>query len=116
MQARLECEGRGTSVARVAFDEVNTLLVDEGLQHDMPAQAEATFREALAYRETQLDTTHPKVAEARCGLGRALAAQRNWVEAGPLLEANLPVFAKWGLAPQDAVEAARRALLGGGAS
>ena len=62
------------------------------------AEAEALFRQALDLRRERLPERHPKVAEALCGLGEALAQQGRGDEAAPLLRAGFPVLREWGLA------------------
>ncbi|MFQ5741271.1 MAG: tetratricopeptide repeat protein [Acidobacteriota bacterium] len=61
-------------------------------------EAEGEFRAALRQRQATLPANHPKIGEAQCGLGCALAAQGRDREARPWLEQGLPVFQSWGLA------------------
>jgi serine/threonine-protein kinase len=63
-----------------------------------PVAAEALFRHAVEIRESILGGDHPRVAEARCGLGASLAAQGRESEAADLLSANVERYRSWGLA------------------
>ena len=83
------------------------------IEASVPSAAEPALRAALAYRESSLPADHPKVAEARCVLGIALAAQGRRAEAEPLLRSGLPVFAEWGLANRSLVARAQQALANG---
>ncbi|MFQ5571675.1 MAG: tetratricopeptide repeat protein [Rhodothermales bacterium] len=77
----------------------------------VPDEAEAPLRRALAYRVSTLRADHPKIAEARCLLGRALAMQGRHAEAEPLLREGYPIFSTWGMAETRLVEQARLALV-----
>jgi tetratricopeptide (TPR) repeat protein len=63
-----------------------------------PVAAEDLFRQAVEIRESILDGDHPRVAEARCGLGASLAARGRDEEAAALLGGNVERYRAWGLA------------------
>lgn len=74
--------------------------------------AESEFRQALEFRVRIHSPSHPKVAEARCELGRALAMAGRRAEAAPLFDAGWGIFKAWGQADPAAVaeiEQVRRA-------
>jgi hypothetical protein len=48
-------------------------------------EAEAAAREALSINKKHLGEDHPRTQEAEGALGRALAKQRRWADAEPLL-------------------------------
>ncbi|HTS61030.1 MAG TPA: serine/threonine-protein kinase [Candidatus Acidoferrales bacterium] len=69
------------------------LLLDSG-RH---LEAAAMFSEALEYGRKAFVPEHPRVAEAECALGLALAAQGR-PEGRKLVERKLPQYSAWGLA------------------
>ena len=80
------------------------------LAKEVPHEAEAPLRQALAYRQSTLRADHPKIAEARCLLGRTLAMQDRHTEAEPLLREGYPIFSTWGMAEVNIVEGTRQSL------
>ena len=76
----------------------------------IPDEAEPLLRLALAYRQATLRADHPKIAEAQCLLGRALAMQGRHADAEVLLREGYPIFKAWGLAEANIVEQIRRSL------
>ncbi len=81
------------------------------LAKEIPHEAEAPLRQALAYRQSTLRADHPKIAEARCILGRALAMQGHHADAEPLLREGFPIFSTWGMAGANIVEEIRQSLV-----
>jgi tetratricopeptide (TPR) repeat protein len=65
---------------------------------------------AVAHRERVLAGDHPRLAEARCELGRARAALHEVAAARELLAACLPIYRSWGLADPVVLAQAARAL------
>ena len=59
-------------------------------------EAENLLSAALEARRRTLPAGHPRIAEAMCGLGEALAAQGRDAEAAPLLREGYPALARWG--------------------
>ena len=76
----------------------------------IPDEAEPLLRLALAYRQATLRADHPKIAEAQCLLGRALAMQDRHADAEVLLREGYPIFKAWGLAEANIVEQIRQSL------
>jgi tetratricopeptide (TPR) repeat protein len=95
-----------SSVRRPLSTALGRILIVTGV----PEEAEAPLHTALAYRRANLPADHPKVGEARCVLGRALAAQGRYEEAEPLLREGFPAFAAWGLAHPNLIDQTRRVL------
>lgn len=75
-------------------------------------EAEALFREALAFRRANLPARHPAVAQAACGLGAALASLGRSREGEELLARHLPAFRSWGLADPVHVRLLEKQLAG----
>jgi hypothetical protein len=80
------------------------VLVESG----QPAAAEPLIRQALSYREGALGAVHPRAAEARCELVRALSGQRRHPEAREPLGRCWPIYEKWGLADPVVLSDLRR--------
>ena len=76
-----------------------------------PHGAEAPLHEALAYRQSTLRADHPKIAEARCLLGHALAMQGRYANAEPLLREGFPIFRTWGMAEATIIKQTRQSLV-----
>ena len=75
-----------------------------------PHGAEASLHEALAYRQSTLRADHPKIAEAQCLLGQALAMQGRYADAEPLLRQGFPIFRAWGMAEATIIKQTRQSL------
>jgi serine/threonine-protein kinase len=96
-------------VADTAIALARALLAEPAAPGELE-EAERASRRAVEIREGKLGADHPKLAEARCWLGIALAAQGREGEALPLLSEALPIFARWGTADPADLRLARRRL------
>jgi serine/threonine-protein kinase len=81
--------GRELADAKVALARVE-------LAGSNPERAEPLLRDALAFRESNLGPDHGWTAEARAGLGLALAGQGRTAEAEPLLRASAAIYRDFG--------------------
>jgi tetratricopeptide (TPR) repeat protein len=72
--------------------------------------AAVRFANALHGYRALYAPTHHKVAGSECGLGIALATQRRFEEAAPLLQSGCPVYEQWGMAEPFLVEWGQQAL------
>ncbi len=99
--------GPAESDYRLADTEI--LLAAARLAQGRLEEAAELFRHALLLRKSFLDPGHPRVAEAACGLARALEAQGLTAEADVLFSGCLSTLATWGLADPQWLEASRQA-------
>ena len=77
------------------------------LEHNQAAAAEAQFRSSLGWLRGHVEPSSPRLAEAECGLGAALARQGRQAEARALLERAFPAYRASGWSDPVEVERVR---------
>jgi len=88
---------RSRAVRPEGLDSVLMGLGRVRLESGKFAAADTLLREALEWRQRIIPPGDPRIAEAQALLGAALAKQRRYHEAEPLLRAALPIVEKrWG--------------------
>jgi serine/threonine-protein kinase len=73
-------------------------------------QAEPLFREVLSTRRNLFPASHPRIDEAKCGLGVVLAEGDDPASGVTLLRDALPRYSSWGQADRLLLARAERAL------
>jgi serine/threonine-protein kinase len=101
----LEAQAAAAGESRLADVRLwlGRVLVESG----RPAGAEPLLRAAVAYRDRALGPEHPRAAEARCELARALAALGRRQESAALLATSQAIYESWGLADPVIITALR---------